>query len=130
RRRRVDAAEAGEDDRPVVIVELAGEEERAGEAVVLGAVVAVVLVSRDGVDPEAAVLAVERQVVVLAEEDRLAVTADDELWWDRPVEGPHLQRVLGGQARVESRGKGDGRIDSRVELRRDAGIVGDVGLGP
>src|SRR6267143_2346763 len=131
RGRRVDAAEAGENDRPVVIVELVGEEERAGEPVVLRAVVAVVLVRRDGVDPEAAVLGrVDRQVVVLAHEDRFAVTADDELGRDRSVEGPHLEGVLNGQARVESRGERDGGIDSRVELRRDAGVVGDVALRP
>src|SRR5882762_5113107 len=73
---------------------------------------------------------VDRQVVVLAHEDRFAVTADDELGRDRSVEGPHLEGVLNGQARVESRGERDGGIDSRVELRRDAGVVGDVALRP
>ena len=52
----VDAEVPGEHDRPVVVVELVREEERAGEAVVLRAVVAVVLVRRDGVAAEAAVL--------------------------------------------------------------------------
>jgi hypothetical protein len=50
----------------VIVVELTREEERTGEAVVLGTVVAVVLVRGDGVPTEAVVLLrVERQPVVV-----------------------------------------------------------------
>ena len=53
----VKAGESGQLDRPVIVIELARKEERSGEAVVLRAVVAVVLVGGDGVASEAAVLA-------------------------------------------------------------------------
>ena len=52
----------------MVVVELAGEEERAGEAVVLGTVVTVVQVGGESVPPESAVLRhVGRQLVVVPE---------------------------------------------------------------
>ncbi len=40
----VDAVMPGQDNRPVIVVELSGEEECAGKAVILRAVVSVVLV--------------------------------------------------------------------------------------
>ena len=61
----IDGSEAAQLDRPVIVIELVREEERAGEAVVLRAVVAVVLMSADGVTAKAVVLRdVGRQAVV------------------------------------------------------------------
>jgi len=83
---RVDAVVAGMADGPVVIVELAGEEVGSGEAVVLRPVVAVVLVGRDRVPSEAAILfRVGRESVVMAEENRLAVAAHDQLGGSVPL---------------------------------------------
>ena len=82
----VDRVQAGEQDRIVVVVELPGEEEGAGEAVVLRAVMSVVLVGRDGVAPEAGVAPdVERQAVVMAEQDAFAITAEQQLRRNRSV---------------------------------------------
>src|SRR5450432_4822705 len=68
----VDRVVPGQDDRPVVIVELAGKEKRAREAVVLRAVVAVMLMGGDGIDPEAAVVGCFGwQLIVVAEENGL-----------------------------------------------------------
>src|SRR5438270_7764800 len=76
----VDGAEARQHDWPVIVIELVGEEECTGKAVILRAVVAVVLVSRDGVPSEAVVLRhVCRQAVVMAEQERLAVTGNNQL---------------------------------------------------
>ena len=57
----VDAVMTRENDRPVIIIELSREEECAGEAVVLRAVVAVVLVRRNGVASKTTVLALHRR---------------------------------------------------------------------
>ncbi|MCY1517724.1 hypothetical protein D9M68_524210 [compost metagenome] len=65
----VDGVVAGQLDRPAVVVELAGEKERVGVAVALRRTVAVVLVSRQGMQAEAAVgRRVDRQRVVMTEE--------------------------------------------------------------
>src|SRR6185295_11027803 len=52
----VDALVSGQDDGIVIIIELAGVEIGPGETVVFGPVVPVVLVGRDRMPPEAAVL--------------------------------------------------------------------------
>src|SRR5262249_60332236 len=76
----VDGSPARQHDGIVVVIKLTGEEERPGEAVVLGAVMAVVLVGRDRVPAEARVLRdVERQLVVMAEQDGLTVTGHHQL---------------------------------------------------
>src|SRR6476646_3070910 len=90
----VDAVMSGQDDRPVIIVKLSGEEERAGKAVVLRAVVSVVLVGGNGVASEATVLRnISRKLVVMAENDRFAVTANRQLGRNGAVESPHCQRT-------------------------------------
>src|SRR5579871_4500195 len=61
---------------PVIVIELVGEEERAGKAVILRTVVAVVLVRGDGVAPETVVLRyISRQAIVVAQQNRLTVAA-------------------------------------------------------
>src|SRR5262249_47620659 len=127
----VEAPPARQDDGIVVVVELAGEKVGAREAVVLGSVMPVVLVDRDRVPSEAAVLGnVERQPVVVAEEDGLAVADLHQLGWQRPVERPQRQRSLVGQARVEGRSDLRSGVDAGVERRSDAGVVDGVDLGP
>ena len=75
----VDTVASREDDRVVIIVKLVGEKEGAGEAVVLRSVMAVVFVSRNGVEPEASVLVLmNRKLVTEAEEDWLAVAHHHE----------------------------------------------------
>ena len=98
----VDGAEARQHDRPVIVIELVGEEERAGKAVILRTVVAVVLVSRDGVAAKAVVLRhISRQAVVMAEQDRLARNGPDQLWRNRSIESPDRVRVLRGEPWME-----------------------------
>ena len=93
---------SGQNDRPVIIVELPGEEERAGKAVVFRAVMSVVLVSGDGVAPKAAVLGdIGGKLVVMAEDDRFAVTANRQLGRNGSVESPHCQRTLVGKIGME-----------------------------
>src|SRR6185312_3122725 len=88
--------------RPVIIVELSGEEERAGKAVIFRAVVSIVLVGGDGVTSKTAVLRdISRKQVVMAEDDRFAVTANRQLGRNGSVESPHRQRTLIGKIRME-----------------------------
>ena len=51
----------GQNDWPVIVIELVGEEERAGKAVILRTVVSVVLVGGDGVASETIVLRSRQQ---------------------------------------------------------------------
>ncbi len=119
-----------EHDRPVVVVVLVREEERAGEAVVLRAVVAVVLVGGDRVAAEPAVLRhVRRQPVVMTEEDGLAVARLHELRRNRPVERPDRVRILHRQRRMEGQRHRRRRVDPGVERARHAGVVRAVGTG-
>jgi hypothetical protein len=93
--RRVDAVVARQLQRPAVVVELAGEEEGVGEAVAFRRVVAVVFVRRDGMQPEPVVgRRVDRQRVVVAHEDWLAIAHHQQLGRQRAVEGPHRLVVL------------------------------------
>src|SRR5262249_48636626 len=65
---RVDRVAPCENNRPVVVIKLSGEEKSASEAVILRPVVSVVLVRGDRVPAEAPVLRnVSRQPVVMAE---------------------------------------------------------------
>ena len=87
-----------------------GAVEAVGEAVALGRIVAVVLVRADRVEAEPAVgRGVDRQHVVVAEQDGLAVSRHQQLRRERAVEGPNRQRVL--------------RRHARVELHRDAAVA-------
>jgi hypothetical protein len=126
----VDRLEPGEHDRVVVVEELAREEERPGEAVVLRSVMAVVLVGRGRVDPEAPVVGlVERQAVAVPEQDVLLVPPHQQLGRERAVERPGLQRVLDRQPGVEAGGEVAGR-DAGVVVRRHARVVAGVGARP
>src|SRR6476646_8483514 len=72
----VEACEAAQLDRPMIVIELPGEEKRAGEAVIFRAMVSVVLVGADSMATETVVLRhIGRQAVEVAEENRLAVLA-------------------------------------------------------
>jgi hypothetical protein len=88
---RVDGGPSRQRPRIVVVIELAGVEVGASEAVVLRAMMAIVLVGGEGMPPEVvgAVLGyVERQSIMIAEQDRHAVARDDQLWRNRSPEGP------------------------------------------
>src|SRR3954470_1759705 len=120
----VHAAEAGMNDRVMVVVELARVEVSARETVVLGAVMAVVLVRRDGVDAEPGVRPrIRGQLVVVPEEDPFIVPADQKLGRNRAVEGPEVGRVLVRHVRVERRTNRLGCVDAAVEPRLAAGVV-------
>src|SRR5438270_5373209 len=98
----VDGIMSGQNNRPVIIVKLSGEEKRAGKAVVFCAVVSVVFVGRNCVPSEAAVLSyVSGKQVVMAENDWFAVTANRQLGRNGSVEGPHRQRSLIGKIGME-----------------------------
>ncbi|TMB39716.1 MAG: hypothetical protein E6J62_01540 [Deltaproteobacteria bacterium] len=114
----------------MVVVELAGVEERPGEAVVLRAMVPVVLVGAQGMDPEAPVLPdVERQLVAMTEEDALAILADKQLGRQGAVEGPQREGPLVRQARVEARMETLRRVDAGIQARWNTRIVDRVYLG-
>src|ERR1051326_2921773 len=99
---KVDAGAAGENDWPMIVIELAREEERAGKAVVLRAVVAVVLVGGNGVPSEAVVLRdVSWQLVVMAEQDGLAIPSLDQLGRNGAIECPDRLGILHRHVRVE-----------------------------
>ncbi|MCY1487825.1 hypothetical protein D9M68_215050 [compost metagenome] len=99
----VDAVIAGQLQRPAIVVVLPGEEEGVGETVAFRRVVAVVLVGGDGVQAEAHVRRrVDRQGVVVAHHDRLAVTGHQQLRWHGAVEGPYRLVVLDRHVRVEA----------------------------
>src|SRR4029078_10584661 len=94
---------AGKHDGPVVVVELARKKERAGEAVVFRTVVAVMLVGRNRVPPEAVVLPhVVGQAVVMTEQQRLAGAAGCQLRRNGAVEGPDGVAVLRRPLRMEA----------------------------
>ena len=115
----------------MVVVELAGEEPGPGETVVLRAMVPVVLVRADRMSPESVVLGnVEREPVVVAEEDRLAVLGDGELRRHGAIEGPHRVQLLGRQARMEAHRNGRCRVDARIVVRGNPRVVGGVSPGP
>src|SRR5882762_11329378 len=109
--RRVVRVVARQHEWPVIVVELVRKEERPGETVVLGAVMAVVLVRGNRVYAKAAVLAdVDGQPVVMPEEHRLAVSREDQLGRNRAVEGPHGLGILRRPLRMErqwNRRRGD-----------------------
>ena len=111
----VDRVVASVHHRPAIVIVLAREEEAVGEAVALRWVVTVVLVCGDRVQPKSAIGGrVDRQHVVVAEQDRLAVARHQQFWRQGAVKGPDGQRVLLRHA--------------RVELDRDAAIAaGDTG---
>ena len=129
-RRRVDRAESGQHHGPVVVVELTGEEESPGEAVVLRPVVGVVLVGRSRVPAESTILGdAEWQAVVVTEQNRLAVADLSELGWERAVERPYSERPLVREVRVEARRYRGRGVDARIQARRNARIVGGVASG-
>ena len=133
RRIRVDGVVPGQDHRPAVVVELAREEERVGVAVALRRVVPVVLVGRDRVGPEAQVGGdVDRESVVVPEQDGVPVALHEQLRRQRAVEGPQGQRVLQRHVRVEA--DVDARVGA-VEPGEPGGVVvqaagSELGVGP
>src|SRR5262245_27310500 len=85
------------------------------------------LVRADGVAPEAVVLGdVERQLVVVAQQHRLAVAVDRELGRDRAVEGPDRVLILRRKARMELEVELRARGNAGVELWGHARVVGRV----
>src|SRR6185437_12738547 len=106
----VDGAEARQHDWPVIVIELVGEEERAGKAVILRTVVTVVLVRGNGVAAKAIVLRhVRGQAVVMTEQKRLAITRHNQLWRNGSVECPDRVRILCREPRMELQGQRLGR---------------------
>ena len=86
----IDGVVSGQDDGPVIVVELSREKEGAGIAVIFGAMMSVVLVSTDRVTTEATILLhVDRKLVVMPEQDRLTVAPQHEFRRDGSVESPH-----------------------------------------
>src|SRR5919199_5497416 len=91
---------------------------------------AVVLVRRDRVPAEAAVVGdVRRQIVVMPEQDRLAVASDHQLRRKLAVERPQLVGTLIGEVRVESGWKRSRRIDPGIQARRYAWVVHTIDFG-
>src|SRR6059036_3588741 len=92
--------------------------------------VPVVLVGAQGMDSEAPVLSdVEWELIAMAENDALAIAADEQLGRQGPIEGPQRQRPLVRQIRVKGRTE-ISRVDARIEAGRDPGIVHGIDLGP
>ena len=86
----VDGAASCQNDWPVIVIKLVGEEECAGESVILRAVVSVVLVRGDGVASKAIVrVHVRRQAVVVAENDWLTILTLNQLGRNGSVESPN-----------------------------------------
>src|SRR4029077_3541762 len=71
---------------------------------------------------------IERQLVLMAEQQRLAIAADHELRRDRAVERPDRIQVLGWEAGMELQRNRGGRIDARIELWRDLRVIDRIGL--
>src|SRR5579864_7994446 len=85
----VDAVMSGQNDWPVIIIELSREEECAGKPVILCAVVSVVLVRRNCVASKTTVQRyVSGKPVVVTENNRLAVAANRQLWRNGSVKSP------------------------------------------
>ncbi|MNN47683.1 hypothetical protein D3C81_1621160 [compost metagenome] len=85
----VDGVVAGQLYRPAVVVVLPREEVGVGKAVAFGRGVTVVLVGGEGVQAEAGVgRRVDRQGVVMAHQDRLAIAHHQQLGREGAVEGP------------------------------------------
>src|SRR6185437_8012565 len=125
----IDFKNARQHDWPVIVIELVGEEERAGKAVILRTVVAVVLVGGNGVASETVVrIHVRRQPVVMAEQDRLTITALNQIRRKCAVKGPHRVRLLRGEAGMELQRNRRCRINSAVEFRVDVRPIVYVGL--
>ncbi|MNO67596.1 hypothetical protein D3C76_584030 [compost metagenome] len=125
----VDAVVAGQLQRPAVVVVLPREEEGVGEAVAFRRVVTVVFVGGDGVQAEAHVRRrVDRQRVVVAHHDRLAVAGHQQFRRHGAVEGPDGLVVLDGHVRVETDADALGRaLDAeRLDLAVAVKLVGGV----
>ena len=88
---------------PAIVVELARIEVRASEPIALGGVVAVVLVRRDQVVTEAIVGGnVDRQPVIVAEENWFAHARHQEFRRQRPVKRPDRVCILHGHLRMHA----------------------------
>ncbi|MNZ76556.1 hypothetical protein D3C78_950680 [compost metagenome] len=125
----VDAVVAGQLQRPAVVVVLPREEEGVGEAVAFRRVVTVVFVGGDGVQAEAHVRRrVDRQGVVVAHDDRLAVAGHQQFRRHGAVEGPDGLVVLDRHVRVEADADAPGRaLDAeRLDLAVAVELVGGV----
>src|SRR6185312_14468978 len=123
----VDFKNARQHDWPVIVIELVGEEERAGKAVVLRTMVTVVLVGGNGVASEAVVrVHISRQPVVMAEQDRLTVTALNQVRRNGAVEGPHRVRVLSGEARMEFQRNRLSGINAGIQRGSHGRVIGSI----
>src|ERR1041384_184995 len=124
----VHAEDAGKNNRPVVIVELAREEIRSRKTIVLSSVMAVVLVSGNRVPAKTIVLAyVKRQPVVMTEQDGLAVTALDEFGRNCSVKCPNGVCILCGQPGMKFQGYVGGGINAGIKIGSDSGVVDRIG---
>src|SRR5262249_1630668 len=113
RRVDVDLVAPGEGRAPAVVVEGAGEVVHVGGTIALGAVVRFVEVQLMLVAPKAAVLGtIDRQIIIDAGNDRLAVAALDQ------------RRREGARRGVEWRMAGDiGPIGVRPQIRHAAAVA-------
>jgi hypothetical protein len=112
----LDGVVSGQDDWPVVVVELVGKVVRAGEPVVLRPVVPVVLVGGGRVASEPPVQGdVSGKSVVIAEQDGLAISHLQQLGRECAIVGPKRQRILVWEVGMKARMKWLRAIDTRIQ---------------
>src|ERR1700760_2325191 len=120
----VHAEMACQHNGPVIVIKLVREEECPGEAVIFCAVMSVVFVRGNRVTTKAVVLCyICRQAVVMAEKNRLTVTALNQIRRNSAVKGPDGVRSLRGEAGMELQRNGLSRIDAGVKLRSNLRII-------
>src|SRR5947209_797688 len=117
----------GKNNGPVVVIELPGEEVRAGKTVILRAMVTVVFMGRDSVTAKAIVLRnVSGQAVVMAEENCLTVPGLDQFGRNGAVERPHRVGTLGGETWMKLQRQRRCGIDAGIQTGRNTRIVSGV----
>ena len=122
---RVDRVVARQRHGPAIVIILAREEPGAGNAIAFGRIMAVVLMGRQRVQPEAVVgRLVDRQHVVVAEDHGLSHARHQELRWYGAVKGPDRVRCLQREVRMEAHLRGRIGAAAMVEAagREFAGV--------
>ena len=100
---RVDRVVTGQDQRPAIVIELAGKEKGCGVAIAFGRVMAVVMMRCQGMPAEAIVGGwVERKKIVMPEHGGNTHTRLQKLGRHGAVEGPNCIRLLNRHRRVEA----------------------------
>src|SRR5262249_41833046 len=113
----VNGSKTSQHPGPVIVIELIRPEVRAGEAIVLRAVVSIVLVRSKGESSKAAVIGdVCGQPIMVTEQDRFAIAHLGELGRKSSLERPHPVCILSWETRMKFSRNWCGRINPGIQV--------------